>query len=239
MFLRALRGEKNDPFGSIIISTQIFVVRHAHVADHQGDVAILPEGKRVAFDAGTRLANHIIDSVTVTILHAPTARTRETAEEIARGLTSALRAQDGNAARVSSPRAEHAIRNFHFIVDGVTYPPTDRMHESLPASAERNPFLTGFWRAEQDPIAFWLTHPSEHAETPTAVAERLRAFFLSLLDVPGGVHVLVTHSGPMRAFLRAVFGADPGEPDFCEAFLVNAEGAHYRGQRGEMRLMSR
>ena len=234
MFLRALRGEKNNPFGSSIISTQIFVVRHGHVADHQGDVAILPEGKRVAFDAGTRLANHIIDGATATILHAPTARTRETAEEIARGLASALRAQDGNDARVFSPRAEHAIRNFHFIVDGVMYPPTDRMHESLPASAERNPFLTGFWQAEQDPIAYWLTHPSEHTETPTAVAARLRTFFVPLLDSTSvGVYVLVTHSGPMRAFLRAVLGADPGEPDYCESFLVNADGVHYRGQRGK------
>lgn len=195
----------------------------------------MPEGKRVAFDAGSRLADHVADGVTATILYAPTARTRETAEEIAHGLASVLRAQNKNAVRVLSPHAEQAIRNFHFIIDDTLYPPTDRMHESLPASAERNPFLTGFWQAEQDPIAYWLTHPSENAETPSAVAARLRAFFLSLLDVPGGVHVLVTHSGPMRAFLREVLGADPGEPDYCESFQVNASGVHYRGQRGEMR----
>lgn len=41
--------------------------------------------------------------------------------------------------------------------------------------------------------------------------------------------MLVTHSGPMRAFLRAVYGADPDEPEFCEWFLVNASGVHYRG----------
>lgn len=195
----------------------------------------MPEGNRSAFDAGSRLADHVADGATVTIFYAPSARTRETAEEIASGLGSVLRAQNRNDVRVPSPCAEQAIRNFHFIIDDTTYPPTDRMHASLPVSAQQNRFLTGFWRAELDPIAYWLAHPSENAETPSAVAKRLSAFFFSLLDTsPDGLYILVTHSGSMRAFLREALGADPGEPDFCEMFVVNAKGVHYRGQCGQM-----
>ncbi len=197
----------------------------------------MPEGKRAAFSAGNRLAGRVANETTTKILYAPSARTRETAEELARGLRSALRAQNKSDARVVSPHAEQAIRNFHFILDGALYPPTDRMHASLPASAAQNPFLNGFWQAEQDPIGYWLTHPSEYAETPSAVAERLGAFFVSLLDAtPTGLRVLVTHSGPIRAFLRQAFGADPGEQDYCEMFQVNADGVHYRGQHVKLRL---
>jgi hypothetical protein len=126
------------------ISTEIFVVRRGHVADHQGDVALRLEGTYSAFNAGNRLADHVSNGVTPTILYAPSARIRETAEEIARGLRSVLRATSRNAARVSSPRAEQPIRNFHFIIDDALCPPTNRTHASLPASAEQNPFLIGF-----------------------------------------------------------------------------------------------
>lgn len=167
------------------------------------------------------------------ILHAPTARTRETADELVRYLESALRAQNKTDVRVMPPRMENEIRNFHFIIDGKFYSPTDNMHESLPASAEQNPFLNGFWQAKQDPIAYWLTHPSESAELPLIVANRLARFFASLLASPTpSFYVLVTHSGPMRAFLRYTFGIDPGEPEFCEAFQMNKRGVHYRGQHG-------
>ncbi|MBI5652850.1 MAG: histidine phosphatase family protein [Chloroflexi bacterium] len=219
-----------------MISTLIYVVRHGHVADHQGDVAILPAGKRAAFDAGARLADHLRDGGTATILHAPTARTRETAEELARGLELTARAQNKNAARIFAPRVENAIRNFQFIIGGRDFPPTDAMHESLPASAECDPFLNGFWQATDDPIAYWLTHPSASAEAPALVAERLREFFVATLARAPGFCVVITHSGPMRAFLRESLGADPGEPDFCEAFLVRADGVRYRDQHGKLQI---
>jgi broad specificity phosphatase PhoE len=162
-------------------------------------------------------------------LYSLSARTRETAVELARGLEAGLQAQ--KTPHIASPRPEPAIRNFHFLIDGQPFPPTDGMHSSLPASAERQSYFQSFWAAKEDPIAYWLNHPSEHAETPTAVATRLRAFFISLLDAKSeGWYVLVTHSGPMRAFLREVLGIDPGEPDFCEAFRVEAGGIYYREQ---------
>lgn len=38
----------------------------------------------------------------------------------------------------------------------------------------------------------------------------------------------------MRAFLREALGADPGAPDFCEAFRVDARGVRFREQRGKI-----
>ncbi len=199
---------------------------------------MLPEGRRAAFNAGSRLAHHTLDDnpsqrwellPAVPILYSPSARTRETAIEFARGLEAGLRPQ--NTLRVGLPRPEPAIRNFQFIIDGQLIPPTDGMHPSLPASAEYQLYFRSFWAAKEDPIAYWLNHPSEHAETPTAVATRLRAFFISLLDAKSGDwYVLITHSGPMRAFLREALGADPGEPGFCEAFRVETSGVYYREQ---------
>ena len=171
------------------------------------------------------------DGATALIFHAPTKRTEETAQEIYRGLQAALRAQNKIKARVSPPQIEIAIRNFYFILNDIAYPPTDAMHESLPPSAAQNPFLQGFWQAVDDPIAYWLTHPGPFAESPETVAQRLLAFFSYCLNNSSAAfYILVTHSGPMRAFLRAMFGSDPGEPDFCEMFQVDANGVHYRGQ---------
>ncbi len=81
--------------------------------------------------------------------------------------------------------------------------------------------------------SYWLNHPSENAEPPAIVAARLGAFIVSLLNAASSdAYFLVTHSGPMRAFLRQALGADPGEPGFCEAFQVTASGVRYRGQCG-------
>lgn len=212
-------------------STRIFVVRHGNVPHHQGDVAILPEGKIAARASANQIADQMRDGEAAILLHAPTARTRETAQEIARGLASTLREQNKNAARVSPPQVEKAIRNFHFILNDIAYPPTDDMHESLPAVAAQNSFLRGFWQAAADPIAYWLTHPSPSAESPELVAQRLMTFFSQCFDHPSAeFYILTTHSGPMRAFLRTVLGTDPGEPEYCEMFQIDASGVHYRGQ---------
>ncbi len=193
-------------------------------------MALTSQGRGAAFEAGIRLSGNIADGQTVSILYSPSARTRETAEEIALGLAGGLRQMRKANVRIALPRAETAIRNFEFTIDGSRLPPTDAMHPSFPASAAHHPYLQQFWSAEQDRIGYWLSHPSESAESPEAVAARLRLFLQSLLGAPRpDVSLLVTHSGPMRAFLRAAYGSDPGEPEFCEWFLVNASGVQYRG----------
>lgn len=205
------------------------------MADHQGDVALTLQGRRAAFIAGVRMSENIDDGQNVSILYAPSARTRETAEELGLGLADGLHRWARSTVRIGLPRAEPAIRNLHFVVEGQQLPPTDAMHPSFPAAAEQDPYLKAFWGAKEDRIGYWMSHPSDCAESPAAVAARLNVFVQSVLEAASpDVSVLVTHSGPMRAFLRAVYGADPGEPEFCESFLVNRFGVHYRGVRGPL-----
>ncbi|MGE5264423.1 MAG: histidine phosphatase family protein [Acidobacteriota bacterium] len=209
----------------------MFVVRHGNVLDHQGDVVLTEEGRHNAFDAGSRLAEHIPDGAQVRVLCSPTVRTRETAEELALGLVSIPHLHEKANVEIPVPRVEPAIRNLEIIVDGHPVLPTDAMHPSLPPSAEQDSFLQGFWQADEDRIGYWMTHLSESAESPAAVAARLDQCFESLLaSERAEIFILVTHSGPMRAFLRQDFGQDPGEPDYCEWFHVNKERVDYRGE---------
>jgi broad specificity phosphatase PhoE len=196
--------------------------------DHQGDVALTEEGRRTAFDAGTGLAEHIPNGGQVYVLYSPAARTRETAEALSLAMNSALQKSAKANVEIAAPQVEMAIRNLEIIVDGHPVLPTDAMHPSLPPSAQQNRFLQGFWQAEEDRIGYWMTHPSESAESPTAVASRLALYFESLFAGSPGIFVLVTHSGPMRAFLRQSYGQDPGEPEYCEWFRVNKDNVHYR-----------
>ncbi len=180
------------------------------------------------------MSAHLAAGQAVSILYSPSARTRETAEEIALGLADGLRQRAQSAVHIALPRAEPAICNFHITVDGQLLPPTDAMDPSFPSSAARHPYLQSFWSAQEDRIGYWLSHPSECVESPGAVAARLGAFFRSTLQAGSpAVSVLITHSGPMRAFLRAAFGTDPGEPAFCEWFRVNGSGVHYRSTRAD------
>ena len=101
----------------------------------------------------------------------------------------------------------------------------------MPAGAENLPFLQGFWGELEDPIGYWLKYPSANAEAPASVAARLRAYFTQLVrDSSRRSYFLVTHSGPMRAYLCEALGYDPGEPDYCEFFRVDSDGVDYRGR---------
>lgn len=72
-------------------------------------------------------------------------------------------------------------------------------------------------------MGYWLTHDSDGgAETPPMVLQRLQQRLREIFSSDGAdaVFILVTHSGAMRVLLQDVFGADPGEPDFCGIISV-------------------
>ena len=69
---------------------RIHVVRHGRVDAHHGDVPVTQDGLRQAEAAGLRLAHELQAGEIVHLLHAPTRRTRETAEAIRRGMEAAL-----------------------------------------------------------------------------------------------------------------------------------------------------
>ena len=69
---------------------RVHVIRHGRVDAHRGDAPVTQDGLLQAEAAGLRLAHELQAGEIVHFLHAPTRRTRETAEAIRRGMEAAL-----------------------------------------------------------------------------------------------------------------------------------------------------
>ena len=54
-------------------------VRHAQIASHQGDLPVSGEGRQQVEAAGRQFSKKLIPGEVVSLLYAPTRRTRETA----------------------------------------------------------------------------------------------------------------------------------------------------------------
>jgi broad specificity phosphatase PhoE len=77
------------------------------------------------------------------------------------------------------------------------------------------------------PIDRWLTSTTRFFEPPQVAVYRLWAGIRALAADPahGRVALVSSHSGPMRAFVAAAVGHDPGEPANLEQVDVRVEGA--------------
>jgi len=223
-------------------SPMIHLIRHGRIPDYQTDQPLSPEGRQETLLAGRKLAEHIQTGETINFFSSPTRRTRQTAELLREGLNQAL--TERNIEATGGPVVvDDRLRNCQFILGGLAYDPIRplfdvarwRLQET--ASAEYRAcvaFQTEFW-GSPDPMAYWLTHPTQAAEAPEAVAERTRAFLAERLAEGVGANspqrdICVAHSANLRSFLRLVFGCDPGEPEFCGMLTVSAGQVYYRGQ---------
>ncbi len=87
----------------------------------------------------------------------------------------------------------------------------------------------GATAAAGDPIEYWLRNPTLYFEPPHLAAHRM---WRGIVEVgragPEQLLVLVaTHSAPMRAFVAAACGSDPGEPRHLEDVRVRVRpGRH-------------
>ena len=202
-------------------------VRHGKVASHRGNVPLTDEGVAQARKRGGLLAQDLSAGEVVHFMHAPTLRTRQTAEEIRASAAGALRGS-GSDADLLEVREQWAIRNPDLFVAGQRVEmvsSAEALAEQLsapPVEAETvsaHPFFSAFW-SSADRIGFWVEHPDPPGEDVEAVARRQMAFAISLLDVPGdhtARYVLVTHSPVLRAILRRYLGEDPSEPEYLES----------------------
>jgi broad specificity phosphatase PhoE len=75
------------------------------------------------------------------------------------------------------------------------------------------------------PIEYWLHNPSFYFEPAQVAAYRIWRGIAAAAEDPGDrlLVVAATHSAPMRAFLAAAIGSDPGEPDNLEEIRVVVE----------------
>jgi broad specificity phosphatase PhoE len=161
----------------------------------------------------------------VHFMHAPTLRTRQTAEEIRASMDEAL--GPGGDARLLEVSEQWAIRNPDLYVAGQRVEmvsSADALAEQLsapPVGAEalsEHFFFREFW-ASPDRIGYWVEHPDPPGEDTAAVARRQMTFAMSLPKRPGNKpirYILSTHSPVLRAILLCYTGEDPGEPDYLE-----------------------
>jgi len=212
------------------VNATIYLVRHGEIEHHRTDVSLTARGREQAGAVGRALTSRIGQGEAVFIFHSPVTRVRETAELAREALRMGLRVE---GVTLHSPELDVALSNVRFVVSpeqGPEEPSLVYARINAPAYLSALPparaaFYRGFWDSP-DPMGYWLTHPSDGgAETPECVLGRLLTRLREILT-DGKLYevrthwIMVTHSGAMRALLRHAFGADPGEPNFCEIVVI-------------------
>lgn len=226
--------------------------RHGRVASHRGDTPLTREGLREVEAAGKRLGSVLVGGEAVTLLHAPTRRTQETAQILYSSIARTLVTPEQIC--LWEPRMNEAIRNPDIYVAGVRVEMVSdvaSLLEQLPFAGlevedlEKLPFWNSFW-SQRDRIGYWVNLVNPPGEDADMVARRLFTFAQSLLDPPckrPRRYICVTHSPLLRAFLRRyLLGYDQGEPDYCETVDMefSEEGRltiQYRDTRKEIVLV--
>ncbi len=231
------------------MSTIVHLVRHGRIPNYDADQALTAEGRTEALAVGRGLADSLRPGETIRFFSGPARRARETAALLRDGLREAL-AEGSLIASVLTPvEVDDRLQNNQFYLNGASYDPMLplldiarwRAHENPSAHNEAGVVLqTEFWGAA-DPVLYWLTHPHELAESPEAVAARVKACLIEhLTDIlPGNSprrDICVTHSANLRAFLQHVFGYDPGPPSFSGMLTVSEGQVEYQGRVGNLSL---
>lgn len=206
-------------------TVRVHWVRHGKIASHRGDVPLTDEGVAQAREWGRSLAEDLFAGEIVHFMHAPTLRTRQTAEEIRASVEAALGPDsDANLLEVGE---EWAIRNPDLYVAGQRVEmvsSADALAEQLsappvsPETLSEHPFFREFW-ASPDRIGFWVEHSDPPGEDTVAVARRQMTFAVSLPESPQNRpvrYIFSTHSPVLRALLLCYAGEDPGEPGYLE-----------------------
>ncbi|HEU4494938.1 MAG TPA: histidine phosphatase family protein [Rubrobacteraceae bacterium] len=200
-------------------------MRHGKIASHRGDVPLTGEGVAQARERGRLLAENLSAGEVVHFMHAPTLRTRQTAEEIRASMSEAL-GPDADA-QLLEVTEQSAIRNPDLYVAGQRVEmvsSADALARQLsappvsPEALSEHPFFREFWTSP-DRIGYWVGHPDPPGEDPVAVARRQLTFAMSLPEKTENKpvrYILSTHSPVLRAILRCYTKEDPGEPGYLE-----------------------
>jgi broad specificity phosphatase PhoE len=234
------------------VSAIVYILRHGEVEHHRSDIDLTPRGREQAHVAGLALRNASQAGDTIHVFHSPVLRATETAFALYESLAlTSERDAHPRPETLYPPQPDPALHNVRFVTAPTREPQElSTLFAELRAPAYlanlsplRAEFYRGFW-SSADPMGYWLTHESGGgAESPGTVLDRVTSRLRDIFSRDGArrdVYIMVTHSGPMRALLRGVFGADPGEPDFCETIALelsnDADCAHlsYRGRSAQI-----
>jgi broad specificity phosphatase PhoE len=234
------------PEARVPLRAQVRLVRHGETQGYSTDSGLTPLGGWQSHRRGFDLSKGVKDGDVVRLVCADTARARQTADHMHRGLLDGLE-QWGRRAEVTGPEILAELANFQVATPSGLRDVTAafREYQSVMEGYERvalgdRPLwlveIDRFWRTQlagADPIHHWLTIPMLHFEPPISCVRRFWTAITRLVDEapPAGsgrnaVIVAATHSGPIRAFATWAHGYDPGEPYNLEEVVVSVkEGA--------------
>lgn len=225
---------------------EVVLLRHGQTVGYDDDRGLTELGERQASERGRSLAAELAPGTTVVLPHARSARATATAVALRRELVAAL--GDDSKVDVGALYPEPWFDNLRFSVDGESFDTNVAMARRLRLPAGERPD----WARELDrfdtdyravaaaggPIEFWVRTPTTFFEPPGLAVHRLWQGVAALApDAPDECRValVATHSAPMRAFLNAVLGRDPGEPENLEDIRVRIapDGSATVSYRGE------
>jgi broad specificity phosphatase PhoE len=189
---------------------EVHFFRHGEQIDHAPDSGITEEALQSAFQAGRKLINQIGQGELVKFITSQRTRAKETLNKIQEGLVTAIEESDRDDIKIYS--------------EGSRTRPDIRMFD-----IERGTKWFREFASSEDSMGYWLDNPSEETESPQSVLATFQRFVKRVVKVadrlPEGpkIHyVVVTHSGPMRAFLRSEFDQGTGDDlGYCEAFNLD------------------
>jgi broad specificity phosphatase PhoE len=213
-------------------TVDVRLIRHGETQGYSADGGLTPLGRWQAHRKGQDLSRGVHDDSVVRVVHADTARARETALGVHEGLVQGM-ARYGISASVEAPIVDDIhFGNFRIQAGDQIMDPTqafDRYARILEGhertqSGDRPGWLVEmerFWNIQAaggDPITYWLTMPLQCFEPAALVVRRFWAGIVAAVRAtPSAERVLVcTHSGCIRAVATAAVGHDPGEPHNVE-----------------------
>ena len=216
----------------------VFLIRHGETQGYSTDSGLTPQGAWQAHTYGRTLARRLKSGETIVFRHAATARARETAQQIQRGLLDGA-VQYEKDLTIVEPEPADEFCNFRFAAPNGLKDVTAafRQYSAMLEGFERTAVgdrplwlveMDRFWRTQQgggDPIEHWLTIPLMHFEPPSMTVRRFWAGITRLSgEFPGARLAITTHSGCIRAFAVSALGYDPGEPYNTEHVRVKLLG---------------
>jgi broad specificity phosphatase PhoE len=225
------------PEARIALAGMVRLVRHGETQGYSTDSGLTPLGKWQSHRRGFDVSKGVRDGDVVRLVCADTARARQTAEHLHRGLLDGLE-QWGRRAEVVGPEPLAALDNFRVSTPSGVRDVTAafREYHSVMERYERvglgdRPLwlveIDRFWRTQVgggDPIHHWLTIPMLHFEPPVSCVRRYWGVIARLVEEsPGALIVAPAHSGPIRAFATWAHGYDPGEPYNLEEVVVSVK----------------
>ena len=211
-------------------SVDIRLIRHGETQGYGTNSGLTQLGQWQSHRKGQNLARGVKNKSSVILIHADTARAKETAYGLQEGLEQGLIRYNIEDINIFDPIVMDNFRNLQVWCDAEEKDPTSAFvkYDTLLEEYERKKSgdrpgwldeIDRFWKVQAaggDPIQYWLNQPLQFYEPPAIVVRRFWRGIIKVIknnsDKKSKRIFICTHSGPIRAVATSAVGHDPGEP---------------------------